>query len=118
MTELISEAARILSIAVFLVYGWICLASDRMAPEFERYGLPKLRRLTGVLELAGAIGLLAGYVIQPLVAIAAGCLCLLMLLAVGARLRIRDSFSQTLPALILCVLNGYILFYEGYWAAA
>lgn len=113
MTELIFEASRVLSITVFLVYGWLCIYSDRMSAEFERYGLAKLRRLTGVLEMAGAIGLLAGYIFQPIGAIAAGCLCLLMLLAVGARIRIRDSLLQTSPALFLCILNAYILWCEG-----
>ncbi|MFT7486020.1 MAG: hypothetical protein ACI9F9_001873 [Candidatus Paceibacteria bacterium] len=89
-----------------------------MTAEFERYGLAKLRRLIGVLELAGAIGLLIGYVFQPLVAIAAGCLCLLMIMAVGVRIRIHDSLSQTLPALVLCMLNAYVLIYEIQGASA
>lgn len=117
MEDLIFEASRALSIAVFLVYGWLCLASDRMSAEFERYGLAKLRRLTGVLEMAGGLGLLVGYIFRPIVAIAAGCLCLLMLLAVGARIRIRDTFPQTFPALLLCVVNAYVLWYEVFRAA-
>ncbi|MFT4710109.1 MAG: hypothetical protein ACI9D0_000094 [Bacteroidia bacterium] len=117
MADLIFEASRILSIAAFLFYGWICLASDHMVPEFERYGLAKFRRLTGALELLGALGLLVGYVFQPLVAISAGCIFLLMLLAIGTRIRIRDSLLQILPALILGVLNAHIVLYEVYWSA-
>ena len=109
MADVIFEAARVLSIAAFLFYGWMCLASDHMAPEFERYGLTKFRKLTGALELMGALGLLASYFIEPLVAISAGGFCLLMMLAVGTRLRIRDPFFQLLPALILGALNAYIL---------
>ena len=82
-----------------------------MAPEFERYGLAKLRRLTGALEVAGALGMVAGYMIQPLSAISAGCLSLLMLFAMGFRVRVRDSFVQILPALSLGVMNAYIVIY-------
>ena len=114
MAELIFEASRILSIASFLFSGWICLASDRMVPEFERYGLAKFRRLTGALELLGALGLLVGYVIQPLVAISAGCMSLLMLLAVGTRVRIQDPLSHILPALLLGALNAFIFLYAIY----
>ena len=33
-----------------------------MIAEFERYGLPRSRVLTAVLQIAGSVGLLAGFV--------------------------------------------------------
>ena len=117
MAELIFEASRILSIVAFLFYGWLCLASDHMIPEFERYGLAKFRKLTGALELMGAVGLLVSYALQQLVAISAGGISLLMILAVNTRVRIHDPLLQILPALLLGALNAYIFLYAIYWAA-
>jgi hypothetical protein len=113
--DFIFQTSRIVSIGIFLFYGWLCLASAYMTAEFERYGLPRIRKLTGILELAGAIGLIIGYAYSPLVAVAAGCLCMLMLLAVGVRIRVGDSLIESLPAVFLCVLNAFILAYESGW---
>ena len=56
----------------FLIYGLTCLRSGRMVYEFQRYGIPQYRHLTGILQLSAALGLLAGY-IQPWMAqVAAG----------------------------------------------
>jgi hypothetical protein len=41
--------------------------------------------------------------------VAAGGLALMMLLAVGVRIQIRDSALQTIPALFYLVLNAYLL---------
>ena len=41
---------------------------------------------------------------------AAGGLALMMLVAVGVRIRIQDSLFQTLPALIYLLLNAYLCF--------
>ena len=90
MNDLAFEAARALSMVAFFVYGLTCLVTDRMVAEFERYGLGALRKLTGLLEVAGSLGLLAGYFYPPLLVLSSGCLSLLMLFAVGARVRIRS----------------------------
>lgn len=109
MNSLAFETARAVSIVVFFFYGWFCLASDRLVGEFERYKLPRLRRLTGVLEIAGAFGLMASYLYPPLVAITSGCLALMMLLGIATRVRIRDSWVAMLPAATLMVMNLYVL---------
>lgn len=103
------EATRVLTIVGFSGYGLGCLISDRMVAEFERYGLPQWRRPTGLLEVAGALGLAAGYLFPTIGNLAAAGLTLLMVGAVATRVRIRDSLVKTLPALIFGVAIAYVL---------
>ena len=59
---------NITSSMLFVMYGLLCLTSDRMVQEFDRYGLTKLRVLIGVLELCGGFGQGFGYFLyKPLV---------------------------------------------------
>lgn len=102
------EACRVISIVCFLSYGVLCVAGRSMVAEFERFGLARFRVLTGVLEVLGALGLLASYVLPGLLPAAAGGLSLLMLLGVGTRVRVRDSVVQMLPALALMLSNGVL----------
>ncbi|MBM4245959.1 MAG: hypothetical protein FJ148_19520 [Deltaproteobacteria bacterium] len=107
--EFAFQSAKALSIAAFLFYGLACLLFEGMNAEFERYGLARLRKLTGSLEVAGALGLCAGYFLPPLVIAASGGLSLLMLMGVLVRVRIRDPLVSMLPALALLVINAYVL---------
>ena len=79
-----------------------------MKREFERYRLASQRTLVGGLQVCAAIGLLAG-LSQPWMgrAAAAG-LALMMLVAVGVRIKIKDTLLQTVPALIYLALNAYL----------
>ncbi len=106
--DLAFEALRAFSIVAFLVYGTACVATDRMVAEFERYGLPGWRRITGSLEIAGGLGLLIGVWWPPLGIAAAGGLCALMVAGTWTRIRIRDSLRETLPAFSLMLVNGYL----------
>ena len=96
------------SAIAFISYGFLCTFSGHMVEEFERYGLSKFRILTGVLELLGGLGILVGLFSRPLLLFAAGGLTILMLLGVIARIRVSDPVIETMPALILLLLNGYI----------
>jgi intracellular septation protein A len=98
----------------FLFFGTGCLLSPRMKSEFIRYGYDGQRALTGVLQLLGATGLLVGYWFSPfLAASAAAGLGMMMVFGFGVRLKIKDSFLQTLPALIYAVLNLCLVAYYG-----
>jgi uncharacterized membrane protein YphA (DoxX/SURF4 family) len=103
------EASIVLSAALFLLYGFLCLFSNGMQEEFERYGLSRFRRLTGGLEVLGGAGLLVGLLLPPVLVVASGGLALLMLLGVIARVRVRDPLLQTMPAAFLLVVNLSIL---------
>ncbi len=99
-----------------MYYGTMCLFSNKMALEFERFGLsPTQRQLTGVSQILGSIGLLIG-LWQPLLGlIGSGGLALLMLLGFLTRLKIRDSLVQSLPAFLYLLLNAYLaLIYAGF----
>jgi len=101
-------AAILVSAALFVVYGALCLFSGGMQEEFARYGLSRFRRLTGGLELLGGVGLLVGLAVTEVALVAAAGLALLMLLGIVARIRVRDTFLEILPASVLLVVNGFI----------
>ena len=102
--------AIFLSSGAFLFYGINSLISQKMANEFIRFGLNKQKRLlTGYLQILGALGLAFGYFYSAdLVFIASAGLTLLMLLGFAIRIKIKDSISQSLPALLVAFLNLYI----------
>lgn len=104
-------ASILVSSTLFLVYGIACLSFDGMKHDFERFGLSRVRTLTGTLEVLGALGLIVGHFWPPLVPLSAGGLALMMLVGVAARIRVLDSLAQTLPALILMCVNLFIVWY-------
>ncbi|MFD2550860.1 DoxX family protein [Bizionia sediminis] len=93
----------------FLYFGINCFVSNFIKTEFLRYGLPKYRQLTGYLQIAGALGLLYGYYYKPswLLAASVG-LSILMLAGFVVRIRIKDSFFQSLPACFFALLQASI----------
>lgn len=99
--------ARVLTAAAFLYYGVLCLVSPAMSAEFERYGLPRLRVLTALLEIAGALGLLFAPNTRWM-ALAATGLCVLMIGALIVRVRIDDPWHAMLPAGVLLLVNAWI----------
>ena len=92
----------------FMGYGIAYFKSAKMKSEFKRFGLEKFGALTAVLELMGAAGLLLGILFNVILLISAGGLAVLMLLGVGVRIKIKDTFWVTLPALFYMILNTYI----------
>ncbi|MFT6181824.1 MAG: putative membrane protein YphA (DoxX/SURF4 family) [Paracoccaceae bacterium] len=92
----------------FIAYGVSCLAAAHMVREFERFGLPNYRKLTGILQLLGAVGLLIGFRFPIIGALAAGGLALQMLIGFGVRLKIRDHFLQSLPAFAYLLINAWL----------
>jgi DoxX-like family len=61
------------------------------------------------LECLGALGLLVGHFNRPVLVMAAAGLTLTMLLGIATRIRIGDSLARTLPAIVLLVLNAFLL---------
>lgn len=80
-----------------------------MKSEFQRYGLSRFRLLVGLLESLGGLGLLIGLLWPPLTLVSATGLCLLMLLGLGVRFRLRDPWPQLLPAALLLLINLSII---------
>ena len=94
----------------FLIYGIAYFKSPNMKSEFKRFGLEKQGMLVAVLEVLGAVGLLVGLAVNPIMLISAGGLALLMLLGVAVRLKIGDSIWVALPAFSFMLLNAYIFY--------
>ena len=92
----------------FLGYGLACFLSEPLKREFVRYGFGPQRALIGGLQVCAAGGLLVG-LSQPWVGrSAASGLALMMLVAVGVRIKIKDTLLQTIPALFFLMLNAYL----------
>jgi hypothetical protein len=95
----------------FLFFGISCLFAPKMKAEFERYNLSGLRRMTGVLQILGSVGLFTGMILSSSLAMAAlAGLSLLMFLGVMVRIKIRDPWPAIMPALLYSVLCGYLFF--------
>jgi hypothetical protein len=94
---------------LFAASGVSCMLGPDMRSEFGRFGLDRVRTLTGALELVGAGGLMVGLWWPPALRLAAGGLALLMVCAVAVRLRQRDTPWPILPAALLVGVNGWIL---------
>lgn len=94
----------------FLAYGIFYFYSPHMKNEFKRFGLEKFGVATALLEIVGAIGLLVGFVLTPILLISSGGLALLMFLGLLARARVKDSLLVSLPAFLFMVLNAYIFY--------
>jgi uncharacterized membrane protein YphA (DoxX/SURF4 family) len=93
----------------FLIYGTSCLFAPHMRKEFARFGYPRQRVLTGILQLLGALGLIIGYFFQPLIALSAAMgLTLMMAFGFYVRLSICDHLYAASPALIYALLNLYL----------
>jgi predicted acyltransferase len=92
----------------FLGYGLGCFFSDYVKGEFRRYQLSAQCKLVGVLQCLAFLGLIAGFTVPWLGQAAAAGLAMMMLVAFGVRIRIRDSVPQMLPALGYLALNAYL----------
>ena len=101
----LADILTALSAAAFFFYGTACLFSAKLVAEFQRYRLARFRVLVGLLEVAGALGLVAGWWFPPLRIAAAAGLFVLMLCGLWARWRIRDPWLAMLPALVLAAVN-------------
>jgi len=76
-----------------------------MVKEFERYGLKKFRIINGFLQIFGGVGLLIGIYYPFLLLLSSAGLALLMAAGFGVRLRIKDGFLKSFPALFYFILN-------------
>lgn len=106
----ILEVLVLISCFSFFAYGIAYFTTSKMKKEFIRFGLAKFGKLTALLEIFGALGLLIGLIFTPLLVFSAGGLLLLMLLGVAVRIRIKDPLLVIVPAFSFFVLNAYLFF--------
>lgn len=94
----------------FAGYSISYFISPNMKNEFERFDLKDLGIVVIIFEILGAVGLLVGLFFKPLLLLASGGLALLMLLGLLTRIKKKDSFLVSLPALFFMLLNTYIFY--------
>jgi len=111
MENLIYQVLILTSFLSFLFYAIGALTMKSMMLEFERYGLARFRILIACLQLAAVIGLLIGNWFPIIGFLAAGGLTLQMLLAVIVRIKIKDAFFRSLPAVGYLLINGYLTYF-------
>jgi uncharacterized membrane protein YphA (DoxX/SURF4 family) len=93
----------------FLFYGFRVLFQAASRGEFERFGVPAVRWLVGVMEVLGGAGVMLGLVVAPLGALAAGGLTLLMVLGLIVRIRVHDAARLMAPAALLGAVNAVLV---------
>ena len=92
----------------FFAYAFSYFNTPQMKNEFKRFGLEKIGLTIVILEITGALGLLAGLIFNFILVISSLGLALLMLAGLIVRLRLKDDIWISLPALFYMVLNTYI----------
>jgi uncharacterized membrane protein YphA (DoxX/SURF4 family) len=94
----------------FLVFGASKFGSKQMVDEFQRYGMPQwFRVITGLLEIGGAVLIVAGIWSDKLAAIGGLLLAVIMAGAIITHLRVKDPVSKAGMPIILMVLSLIVL---------
>ena len=92
----------------FIFFGLACFYNSLFVNEFYRYGLSEYRTIIGFFQLLGGIGSIIGVFDKKILIISSLGLSVMMLLGVGVRIKINDTFIQTLPALTYLIVNAII----------
>ena len=92
----------------FVFFGLACFFSNVFINEFYRYGLSEYIKIVGFFQLLGGMGCIVGLYHKRLLIISSLGLSIMMLLGVAVRIKINDSFFQTLPALLYLIINSII----------
>ena len=103
------QVLTLISEISFVYYGFSSFFSKKMKIEYKRWGYPEQRFMIGSLQLLGGLGLFLGFVFDPLIPLSSASLMLLMLAAIGVRIKIEDQPLRMIPALFYAVLNFLIL---------
>lgn len=98
----------------FIVYGINSFRSKRMIREFKRWGLADKRKIIGVCQCIGGLGLLVGFEYDATIIISSLFIIIMMLVAILVRIQIRDNISDILPAIAYMLLCAIILYEQLY----
>jgi len=96
----------------FFAYSISYFISPHLASEFQRFNIKQLSLLIISLQILGAFGVLLGLFLNPILLLSSGGLCMLMILGFITRIRAKDSFLASFPAIFFMILNG-VIFYLG-----
>ena len=76
-----------------------------MKLEYDRWEYSEQRVLIGTLQFLGGLGLFFGLYFEPLIPLSSASLLLLMLAAIGVRIKIKDKPLKILPAFFMLRLT-------------
>lgn len=96
----------------FIFYSLDSIFSKKMKDEFRRWGFDKFRILISLIQLFSGITLLMSFFYPFLVIYCSLIFFVMMTGAIFVRIRIKDSFLDTLPALLYFILNAIIIYIE------
>ena len=94
----------------FVAYGINSFVSMRMKKEFKRWGLENKRKTIACCQLVGGAGLLLGLEWNMILILSSAFLGVMMLVAIGVRIKVKDDISDILPAFAYLVLSALILY--------
>ena len=96
----------------FIFYALHALFSKKMKDEFSRWGVQKYRILISCIQLSSGFSLLLSFFYPFLIIYCSSVFFFMMIGAIFVRIRIKDSFLDTLPALLYFFLNAIIIYIE------
>ena len=76
-----------------------------------RFGFSAQRGLIGLLQICGALGVIAGLWFPLLGKAGAGGLAVMMFVGILVRIKIRDSLLKTMPAVLYFLVNTYLVLF-------
>ncbi|MGD7009718.1 DoxX family protein [Metabacillus sp. 84] len=95
----------------FLFFGLMKFGSKQMTEEFARYGYPQwFRVVTGIVELAAGVLLLAGFWHDQLTAWGSLLATLCMIGAVVTHLKVKDAAAKFTTPAVLLILSAFLLY--------
>ena len=93
----------------FIFYAINSLSAKRLIDEFQRWGYGNLRKIIAYLQILASIGLIVGLYFPLLLSIVSFLLFIMMMIATYTRIKVKDGFIDTFPAIFYSVLN-FIIF--------
>lgn len=109
MSTVVLVVCALVSGVSFLYYGFRVALKPELRGEFERYGMPAVRKFVGLMEVLGGTAVVLGLAYAPLGAFAAAGLTVMMILGLAVRIRIHDAPRLMAPAALLGALNAVLV---------
>ena len=96
----------------FIFYALNSIFSKKMKDEFTRWGFHNFRILISFAQLLCSFFLLLSFLYPFLVIYCSSIFFIMMMVAIFVRIRVKDSFLDTLPALFYFFLNAFVIYIE------
>tara|TARA_B110000003_G_C16561286_1_gene500514 strand:- start:1 stop:342 length:342 start_codon:yes stop_codon:yes gene_type:complete len=100
----------LVSACSFFFYSARSFYSKNMIAEYSRWGLGKFRILISLLQIFAGIALIIGFYNFKLLILTSFLLVVMMICAIIVRIKIKDSFVDSLPAIFYAALNFIICY--------